>query len=101
MMSLVDKRIISHVANLAKLDANSLDDTILSEFQHIVEMVSVFNDVDTDSIEPMAHPHDLPQPLRQDITRNNSSPSDLLSNAPAIDQDHFIVPAVIDTKDKG
>jgi len=52
--------------------------------------------VDTDGIEPLAHPHDANQRLREDVVTEENQRELLQSNAPQTDAGLFLVPKVIE-----
>ena len=63
----IDKSDIEHLCNLSKLNLDDEEQSIfLSQMQSILDMIEELQDVDTGDIEPMAHPLQMTQRLRDD-----------------------------------
>ena len=69
----MDKKTILKIANLAKIEIDdSKANEIKTNLEKILNLVDEMNQVDTDNIEPMSHPLNLKQYLRDDeVTENN------------------------------
>ena len=52
--------------------------------------------VDTEGIEPMAHPHEVALRLRADVVTEHDDHVALQSVAPLVDKDLYLVPKVIE-----
>ena len=52
--------------------------------------------MDTEGVEPMPHPHDGSQRLRDDIVREVNDRENNMKNAPEQAEGHFLVPQVIE-----
>ena len=74
---------IRRIANLSHLELND---------EEAVRMQAV----DTDGVEPMPHPHDGSQRLREDIVREVNDRENNMKNAPEQADGHFLVPQVIE-----
>ena len=85
---------ISLLARLAISDeeAQQYSDS-LSE---IFDLVEQMNAVDTSGIEPMAHPQDISQRLREDVVTAVDEREKFQSIAPAIENNLYLVPKVIE-----
>ena len=84
------------VAMLARL---ALSDTELSslteELSKIVGFVSQLSELDTDEVEPLAHPLDSQNVFREDRPVPSLATADALRCAPRHDEECFLVPAVL------
>ena len=92
-----DKQQINDLANLARIDIgdNMIDETTKS-INDILSLMDQLQSVDTTGIKPMAHPMDVCQRLRKDTVTEKNQRADLQSVAPAVEDDLFLVPKVID-----
>ena len=83
------------VAMLARL---ALSDTELSslteELSKIVGFVSQLSELNTDEVEPLAHPLDSQNVFREDRPVPSLTTADALRCAPRHDEEWFLVPAV-------
>lgn len=84
------------VAMLARL---ALSDTELSslteELSKIVGFVSQLSELNTDEVEPLAHPLDSQNVFREDRPVPSLTTADALRCAPRHDEECFLVPAVL------
>ncbi|MRI32256.1 Asp-tRNA(Asn)/Glu-tRNA(Gln) amidotransferase GatCAB subunit C [Endozoicomonas sp. OPT23] len=93
----IDASEIQKVAHLARLsiDDNQVDATA-STINNILELVDQMQSVDTSNVEPMAHPLDATQRLREDKVTEENNRKQLQSCAPAVEDGLFLVPKVIE-----
>jgi aspartyl-tRNA(Asn)/glutamyl-tRNA(Gln) amidotransferase subunit C len=54
------------------------------------------NEIDTEHVEPMAHPLDMSQRLREDVVSETDLSDEFQAIAPKTGKQHFLVPTVID-----
>ncbi len=95
-MSLTQNQ-VGQIAYLARL---SLSDEQLEsntkDLNSILGLAEQLADIDTDDIEPMAHPLHMSQRLREDVV-NEQDQSELFQTiAPKIGNKHYLVPTVIE-----
>lgn len=103
-MSKLSREKVIKVANLAKLATNEDDiPTYVESLSNILQFVEQMNSVVTDDITPMAHPLNIPQPLREDkITEQNQRDClqpiapQLNNGQPAVKFGFYLVPKVIE-----
>jgi aspartyl-tRNA(Asn)/glutamyl-tRNA(Gln) amidotransferase subunit C len=62
----------------------------------IVALVDELQAVDTAGVEPLAHPLEQPQRLREDIVTETDEHERFQSNAPSVEQGLYLVPKVIE-----
>jgi aspartyl-tRNA(Asn)/glutamyl-tRNA(Gln) amidotransferase subunit C len=70
-------------------------DRMTSQLGAILEYMQLLGEVDTEGIEPMAHPLDVSDVLREDRQRPSLDREDALANAPLRDAECYLVPAVL------
>jgi aspartyl-tRNA(Asn)/glutamyl-tRNA(Gln) amidotransferase subunit C len=78
-----------------KLSAEELE-RMTSQLGRVLEYVDILNEVDTQSVEPLAHPIELADVFREDVERPCLSREEALANAPKTDGRFFVVPAILD-----
>ncbi|MEN9669716.1 MAG: Glutamyl-tRNA(Gln) amidotransferase subunit [Planctomycetota bacterium] len=87
---------VRHVAKLARL---AVPQERLAALQHdlqaILGHIAQLQSVNTDGLEPMAHPLTLTNRLGDDIPQPSMPIADLLRNAPAVQGDFLAVPKVL------
>lgn len=90
---------IKKVAHLARLSVKAEEmPAHMKNLGKILDLVAQMNDVDTDGIEPMAHPQDLKQPLREDLVTEPNLRDKMQRGAPLTEAGLYIVPKVIEER---
>ncbi len=88
---------IDRIAHLARLEIAAADVPVyLRELSAILEFVEQLSATDTEGIEPMAHPLDACQRLRQDVVTEADQRDRFQAIAPAVDKGLYLVPQVIE-----
>ncbi len=88
---------VAWVAHLARLDLAPADrDRMARQLSAILDYFDQLRRVDTDGVEPLAHPLQVHNVFRPDEPRPSLSVDDALANAPDRRGDYFGVPAVLD-----
>ncbi|WP_448217894.1 Asp-tRNA(Asn)/Glu-tRNA(Gln) amidotransferase subunit GatC [Endozoicomonas sp. 2B-B] len=93
----IDASEIQKLAHLARLsiDDNQVE-TTANTISRILELVDQMQKVNTNHVEPMAHPLGAIQRLREDVVSEENNREQLQSCAPAIEDGLFLVPKVIE-----
>lgn len=93
----VDIATVKRVARLARL-ALSEDEAVLfqSELNAILGFVEQMNEIDVTDIEPLTSVVAQSMKMREDVVADGFYPDRILANAPAADDDFFMVPKVIE-----
>ena len=65
------------------------------QMTRIVDYVDQLQQVDTDGVEPMAHPFELTNVFRDDQLQDSLAREAALATAPRTDGETFLVPAVL------
>ena len=87
---------VAKVGMLAKLALSDAElDTMTSELSKIVGFVSLLDELDTTSVEPLAHPLDTQNVFRDDVPKPSLTTAEALQSAPRHDGSCFLVPAVL------
>jgi len=95
----VDKNEILKIASLAKLKFSDEEiEKFTSQFNEILNYMDKLNEIDTENVQPLSHPLDINNVMREDELFNSIETKDALLNAPDKDEQYFKVPKVI--KDK-
>ncbi len=90
---------IQHLATLARLKIEPEQEIVLNkELNDIITMIDTLQQADTRDVDPLAHPLDQSQPLRQDQVTETDQRSELQENAPDTQDGLFIVPQFIETE---
>lgn len=88
------------VRNVARLARLGLDEDQIAEYvgelSNIVDVFAALEKVDTDAVEPMAHPLDLVARLRADEPDANNRRDAFQAIAPATRDGVYLVPKVIE-----
>lgn len=91
---------LSDVEKVAKLSRLALNDNekqqTLNELNGIFEMIAKMQAVNTDGVEPLSHPIEFAQRLREDCVTEPERRDDYQAIAPQIEQNLYIVPKVIE-----
>ena len=88
---------IKRVARLARLDLNEPDLALMAtQLSTILDYFDQIKQLNTDGIEPLAHPLTLQNVFRPDESAPSLSVDDALANAPSRVGDYFGVPAVFE-----
>jgi aspartyl-tRNA(Asn)/glutamyl-tRNA(Gln) amidotransferase subunit C len=93
----LNKTDVEKIAHLARL---SIDDAHVSDYasdlSNILSLVDQMQSVNTDDVEPLAHPLDAVQRLRVDEITESNQREALQANSPAVENGLFLVPQVIE-----
>jgi aspartyl-tRNA(Asn)/glutamyl-tRNA(Gln) amidotransferase subunit C len=88
---------VSKVALLAGLRLTPAElELFTGQLNAIVGFVEQLGELDTASVEPLAHGVEIHNVFRDDVRGPSLSREDALANAPKRNVDSFLVPAVLD-----
>ena len=93
----LDETQVRHVAKLARLDLT--DDEVArfsTQLSAILGYVEKLNELDTDSVEPLAHCLPIHNVLREDVVTESLDTALALKNAPQHFETFFKVPKILD-----
>ena len=93
----LDAEQVKKIAHLARLEINEADIPGYAEtLTSILDLVDQMAAVNTDDVEPMAHPMDASQRLREDVVTECNQREHFQSVAPATEDGLYLVPKVIE-----
>ena len=91
---------LADVEKIAKLSRLTLNDdeknSTLEKLNAVFELVEKMQTVNTDGVEPMAHPHEVALRLREDTVTESDHAAEYLAVAPEVRDRMYIVPHVIE-----
>ncbi len=95
-MALTEKD-ITKIAHLARLEIVDADIPVYTNnLINLLNLIAEMNTVDTQNIDPMAHPLDKPQRLRPDEISEQNHREYFQTIAPLIEAGLYLVPKVIE-----
>lgn len=93
----VDREVVRTVADLAKLKLDEADIAeAMENMSRILDLAEHMQSADTDGVEPLAHPLEARQRLREDRVTETSDRDRLQSLAPDVSDGLYLVPRVIE-----
>ena len=93
----IKKSEIAYISSLSKLKMEDVEmDNYTRQISDILKMIQQLEKVDTDDIEPMAHPLNMSQRLRMDLVTEENQRDLYQENAVEFEQGFYKVPKVID-----
>lgn len=88
---------VLRVAHLSRLKLEPAEvEGFASQLTDILQYVEQLQAVPTDDVEPMAHPAEVTNVLRDDVVTQSLPVEAALANAPRSDGRYFLVPAILD-----
>jgi len=93
----LNKEQVKEIAQLAKLSINDSEiEQSTIELNNILSLMAELADIETDQVEPMAHPLEMSQRLREDVVSETDLSEEFQAIAPKTGKQHFLVPTVIE-----
>ncbi|MFL5673835.1 MAG: Asp-tRNA(Asn)/Glu-tRNA(Gln) amidotransferase subunit GatC [Chloroflexota bacterium] len=98
-MATLSRADVEHVAHLARLGLTD-DELARLEVQlnHILDQYRILAELPTDDIPPTAQTIELENILRDDVVRPSLPVAAVLANAPAVQGEFIVVPAILDER---
>lgn len=92
----VNNKQVEQIAKLARLkfDENEIEN-LTNDMNKILGYMDQLNELDTENIEPLSHPLDLSNVMREDELIPSITREDAFKNAPSANEEFFKVPKVI------
>ncbi|MCG7657461.1 Asp-tRNA(Asn)/Glu-tRNA(Gln) amidotransferase subunit GatC [Wielerella bovis] len=88
---------VEKIAKLSRLSLNEAEKTAtLEKLNAVFELVEKMQAVNTDGVEPMAHPHEVALRLREDAVTETDHATEYQAVAPDVRNRLYIVPQVIE-----
>lgn len=93
----LDKSEVGKIAHLARLHISESEaDEVSNRISDILLLIDQMQSLDTDAIEPLAHPLDVVQRLRADEITEENQRDKLQSLAPNSEDGLYLVPKVLE-----
>ncbi len=93
----LNKSDVKKIAHLARLHVSDAEvEEVTTRITDILVLIDQMQSVDTDSVQPLAHPLDVVQRLRIDEITAENQRDDLQKLAPASEQGLYLVPKVLE-----
>ena len=93
----VDIATVKRVARLARIAVSEEDAARMAgELNTILGFVEQLNEVDVAGVEPMTSVIPMAMKKRQDAVTDGNKAADIVANAPATDENFFLVPKVVE-----
>lgn len=93
----VDSATVRRVARLARLKVKDEDVPRLEgELNSILAFVEQLNEVDVSNVAPLTSVVSTAMKMRDDVVTDGNYPKDVTRNAPASEDDFFMVPKVVE-----
>ena len=97
MAERISKAEVEKVAKLARLELSEAEiDEFTGQLGAILEYVEKMNELDTESVEPLAHCLPVHNVFRDDEVRESLGTERTLANAPQHSEEFFRVPRILD-----
>jgi aspartyl-tRNA(Asn)/glutamyl-tRNA(Gln) amidotransferase subunit C len=91
---------VDKIAHLARLEVSPDEkEQLIGDMSRILSFMEKLNEVDTSSIEPLVYMTDEVNNFRKDEVIEIITHEEALQNAPEHDENYFLVPKVIETRD--
>jgi aspartyl-tRNA(Asn)/glutamyl-tRNA(Gln) amidotransferase subunit C len=93
----VDTATVRRVARLARIKVDEDDlPRLAGELNVILNFVEQLNEVNVENVAPLTSVVDVDMKKRTDIVTDGGYPKDVMRNAPASEDDFFMVPKVVE-----
>ena len=97
MAEKIDQAQVRKVARLSRLDLTEAEvEEFTGQLSAILDHVEKMNELDTDSVEPLAHCLPISNVFRADSVKESLGTEKTLANAPQRDGEFFKVPKILD-----
>jgi aspartyl-tRNA(Asn)/glutamyl-tRNA(Gln) amidotransferase subunit C len=88
---------IKKIAHLARLNLTDSDiERYAPQLSNILHFIEQMNSVDTTTVEPLAHPLEVSQRMRQDVVTESNLREKYQRIAPEVEAGLYLVPKVIE-----
>jgi aspartyl-tRNA(Asn)/glutamyl-tRNA(Gln) amidotransferase subunit C len=93
----IDLEQVRHVARLARLELSADEErSLAADLSAIVTYIDKLNQLDTANVEPTTQVAEAGTPARDDVVTNQPASAQMLANAPARQDNLFLVPKIIE-----
>ncbi len=93
----VDSATIVRVAHLSRIAVAPEEvETLKAEFNSMLGFVEQLSALDVSDVEPMTSVRPMKMKMREDVVSDGGYPARIVANAPATEDDFFVVPKVVE-----
>ena len=93
----VDLATVKRVARLARIAVTEEDaNRMTGELNNILGFVAQLDEVNVDGVEPLTSIVPMELRRREDVVSDGAKAADIVANAPATEEDYFLVPKVVE-----
>lgn len=93
----VDLATVKRVARLARIAVSAEDaDRMTGELNNILGFVAQLDEVNVEGVEPLTSIVPMALRRREDVVTDGAKAADIVANAPATDENFFLVPKVVE-----
>lgn len=93
----VDADTVRRIAHLARIAvAEEEVEHLRNELNAILAFVEQLSEVNVDGVEPMTSVTPMTMKKRADVVTDGGIPDDIVKNAPATEDNYFLVPKVVE-----
>jgi aspartyl-tRNA(Asn)/glutamyl-tRNA(Gln) amidotransferase subunit C len=97
MAEKIDKAQVKKVAKLSRLELTEAEmEEFTGQLSVILDYVEKMNELDTESVQPLAHCLPISNVFREDVVKDSLGTEKTLANAPQRDGEFFKVPKILD-----
>ena len=96
-MSAISKNDVAHLAHLARIDIP--EDQLAhyaSQLDAILDAVAQVSEIAANDVPAMSHPVPMTNVFREDVPSPSLAPGKAVAGAPAVEDDRFRVPRILD-----
>jgi aspartyl-tRNA(Asn)/glutamyl-tRNA(Gln) amidotransferase subunit C len=91
---------VDKIAHLARLEVSAEEkEQLMADMSRILTFMDKLNEVDTSNVEPLVYMTEEVNVFRKDEVKELITHEEALENAPERDENYFLVPKVIETRD--
>lgn len=93
----VDATTVRRIAHLARIAVSDAEVPHLQgELNAMLAFVEQLSEVNVEGVEPMTSVTPMKMKMRSDVVNDGASIDDILKNAPAAEDNYFLVPKVVE-----
>ena len=93
----MDNKTIETISYLARLKIDQSDkENIVKDLDKIIDFIGQLQEINTEKVEPLSNPLEMTAKTREDAVNSDNNKEIFLKNAPNSDEDHFLVPKVVE-----
>ena len=93
----MDQETVRTICYLARLEIDQKKyNKVQKDLETIIELIGSLQTIDTSDIEPLYNPLEMTASTHEDIVNSDNEKEKFLKNAPASNEDYFLVPRVVE-----